>query len=85
MKSLKFTIKQDGSVTEEIIGAETIPMDECLKIIKTHIEKRLRKEEKNSPPYEEIVKDALWEHEIEEDGLFYETQYYEMEHTSEGC
>ena len=87
MITVKFTIKQDGSITDEVVGVETLPMKECLKKIRDHIDDRLKKDD---TLYEEILKDAEWDEKRMDvigqngnDGLHYEDEYYEMEHSSE--
>ena len=45
MITVKFTIKQDGTITDEIVGVETIPMKDCLKKIRHHIDDRLKKDD----------------------------------------
>ena len=87
MITVKFTIKQDGSITDEIVGVETIPMKDCLKKIRNHIDERLLRDDSL---YEEILKDAEWDEKRMDvigqngnDGLHYEDEYYEMEHSSE--
>jgi hypothetical protein len=76
MITVKFTIKQDGSITDEIVGVESLPMKESLKKIKDYID--------------EILKDAEWDEKRMDvigqngnDGLHYEDQYYELDHSSE--
>ena len=87
MITVKFTIKQDGTITDEIVGVETIPMKDCLKKIRHHIDERLLRDD---TLYEEILKDAEWDEKRMDvigqngnDGLHYEDEYYEREHTSE--
>ena len=87
MITVKFTIKQDGTITDEIVGVETIPMKDCLKKIRHHIDEKLLRDDSL---YEEILKDAEWDEKRMDvigqngnDGLHYEDEYYEIEHTSE--
>ena len=87
MITVKFTIKQDGSITDEIVGVESLPVKESLKKIKDYIDEKIKVDEHL---YDEILKDAEWDEKRMDvigqngnDGLHYEDQYYELDHSSE--
>ena len=68
-KTIKFSIKQDGTVTEEVIGAVSNECEQLTKLIEERLGEVTRKEYK--PEYYQQLND--------------ETYVEEYTHDSEGC